>query len=157
MFMPSGLLAQMWVQSWPFREVEFTRPIARHDFLWENGAAVAIHMLQSWAIFSAVFASGAALLHMFLHAAIGCLLLVSFAWQLCQFGITVWAMRYRSQPLIVLLTLPLLVPLGALGFCCEMWPDKDPVWVGGTIAGFAAVGLWLTKRASLRWLETELG
>jgi hypothetical protein len=157
LFFPAGTVSGDWIRAWPCLELDSLRPVTRREIIREIGMAIAIQTFQAWAIVAAVFIVGTISLQI-PTLLLPTILIGSLTMQPLMFGITIWAMRFKSVGLQMLVCIPvIIVSTAALAF----WQDPtSATWrpvVCMIACALALIGIGLTWLASRLWLNTELG
>lgn len=144
--------------------IELLRPVGRSQFFMEMGLAYAYRVPAAWVLFSIawcvpayVFTSGTPV---WSHQVFN-LLVLTAAFQVFFFGLTVWVMRY-SVPLMTWTAICCGIYIGMIMGVTALSPVVDwsatsldaLLWASPVIVAAGAIITWDAYR---RWLQTEMG
>ena len=143
-----------WFQQWKYRALDILRPVSRERFLKEVATAIAIQTMRYWLLTSAIVVVAATIFHADIRFTL-LILCMSCTAQVMIFGCSVWAMRFRSSGLLILIaagSCVIAATIGVLTFHSGLSPAA--LLLGP--CGMVAVGIAMTVFAYRKWLVTEM-
>ena len=167
----------VWLQRWPRLGYESLRPVSRHDWVWENGAAIAkalVRIQVVWALMHVLIV--AVLLPKFLtEPLLWEALIKSLGLQVLLFGVSAWLASYGMLTMLMGMVMVMgmgMEIMGGMGTVIEMvigqpFGVQHPPWeslqLGSGIpltlclsVGMSLLGFVICRFAFRRWCQMDL-